>query len=76
MASDRARGIHDIKIPIICPNRPDLIVHDSGGFEFGGDKEFQQVKEFIIEMSNATEMKNRLHVIWCADNVPTTFSQV
>lgn len=63
-ASDRARGVHDIKIPIMCQDRPDLIVHDSGGFESGGDKEFQQVKDFIVEMSNTSEMKDRLHVIW------------
>ncbi len=66
-ASERARGIHDIKIPIVCKDRPDLFLHDSGGFESGGEKEFQQVKEFITEMSNATEMKDRLHVIWFAN---------
>lgn len=48
----------------MCQDRPDLIVHDSGGFESGGDKEFQQVKDFIVEMSNTSEMKDRLHVIW------------
>lgn len=50
----------------MCENRPDLIIHDSGGFESGGDDEFQQVKEFVNGMSSAREMKDRLHVIWCA----------
>jgi len=75
-ASGRARGIHDIKIPIISQDRPDLILHDSGGFESGGDKEFQQVKGFIFEMSNTTEMKDRLHVIWFAYNIPPIFLKV
>ena len=52
-----------------------MIIHDSRGFESGGDKEFQQVKEFIIEMSNATEVKNRLHVIWFVDRLPSVFPQ-
>lgn len=72
-ASDRARGNHDIKIPIICPDRPDLILHDSGGFESGGDKEIQQVKDFIFEMSNTTEVRDRLHVIWYAHQEPFCF---
>ncbi|KAL8974701.1 MAG: hypothetical protein Q9197_001070 [Variospora fuerteventurae] len=65
-ASERVRGIHDIRTPLMCENRPDLIIHDSGGFESGGDDEFQQVKEFVNGMSSAREMKDRLHVIWCA----------
>lgn len=44
-ASERVRGNHDIKTPLFCENRPDLIIHDSGGFETGGDDEFQKVKE-------------------------------
>ena len=47
-----------------------MILHDSGGFESGGNIEFEQVKEFILEMSNATEMRDRLHVIWFADTSP------
>ncbi|KAL8960476.1 MAG: hypothetical protein Q9193_002825 [Seirophora villosa] len=66
-ASERVRGNHDIKTPLFCENRPDLIIHDSGGFETGGDDEFQKVKEFVAGMSRATEMKDRLHVIWFAD---------
>ncbi|KAL8723618.1 MAG: hypothetical protein Q9181_007246 [Wetmoreana brouardii] len=63
-ASDNLRGIHNIKTPIVCQDRPDLIIHDSGGFESGGDQEFQQVKDFIHEMSNERELNDRLHVIW------------
>ena len=46
------------------PERPDLIIHDSGGFESGGTDELQQVKEFVIDLSNKADIKDRLHVIW------------
>ncbi|KAL9594238.1 MAG: hypothetical protein Q9219_007140 [cf. Caloplaca sp. 3 TL-2023] len=73
-ASDRARGIHDIWQPITNDTRPDLIVHDSGGFESGGDRELNHVREFVKTMSNARNIRDRLHAIWfCLDvNSPRT----
>jgi hypothetical protein len=50
--------------PFTTPDRPDLIIHDSGGFEAGGTVEFEDVKKFVTERSAATEIKDRLHVIW------------
>jgi hypothetical protein len=40
------------------------MIHDSGGFEAGGTVEFEDVKKFVTERSAATEIKDRLHVIW------------
>lgn len=56
-----------------------MIIHDSGGFESGGDDELQRVKEFVSGMSSATEMKDRLHMIWFANQdvalcTPSRFS--
>lgn len=63
-SSDRTRGIHDVRQAITFDGRPDLIVHDSGGFEAGAETEFQAIEEFLKEKSNAIEIKDRLHVIW------------
>ena len=63
-SSDRTRGIHDVKQEITFDGRPDLIVHDSGGFEAGADTEFLAIEEFLKEKSHAEEVKDRLHVIW------------
>lgn len=63
-SSDRSRGIHDVKTEIRFEGRPDLIVHDSGGFEAGGDDEFLAIEEFLKEKSSVTDIQHRLHVIW------------
>ena len=57
------RGIHDVRQEIIFEGRPDLIVHDSGGFGAGADEEFQAVEQFLKEKSNAQDMMDRLHVV-------------
>ncbi|KAL8950955.1 MAG: hypothetical protein Q9222_003045 [Ikaeria aurantiellina] len=62
--SERVRGEHDIRTPIRYHNRPDLIIHDTRGFESGSEEEVQQVKDFINERSNAADLMNQLHVIW------------
>lgn len=63
-SSNRTRGIHDCREEITFEGRPDLIVHDSGGFEAGADEEFQAIESFLKEKSAAVEISDRLHVIW------------
>ena len=63
-SSDRKAGVHDVNDAFTTKTRPDLIVHDSGGFEAGGDEEIQSVKRFVNEKSTAGSIKDRLHVIW------------
>ncbi|KXT04957.1 hypothetical protein AC578_10334 [Pseudocercospora eumusae] len=63
-SSDRTRGIHDVRHEIKFDGRPDLIVHDSGGFEAGADAEFIAIEEFLKEKSGTEEIQDRLHVIW------------
>lgn len=46
------------------PDRPDLIIHDSGGFEAGSTEEFEGVKKFVTKFSAVTDFKDRLHAIW------------
>lgn len=62
--SDRDRGIHNVKVEITWPNRPDLIIHDSGGFEAGGVAEFEAIEEFLKQKSNFSDIDKRLHMIW------------
>lgn len=63
-SSNRSRGIHDVRQEITFEDRPDLIVHDSGGFEAGADEEFIAIEGFLKEKSAAVDVKDRLHVIW------------
>lgn len=62
-SSNRTRGIHDVRQEITFEGRPDLIVHDSGGFEAGADDEFQAIEEFLKEKASAVDMMERLHVV-------------
>ena len=62
---NRSRGIHDVRQEITFEDRPDLIVHDSGGFEAGADEEFIAIEGFLKEKSSAIDVKDRVHVIWC-----------
>ncbi|KAK0941013.1 hypothetical protein LTR29_007431 [Friedmanniomyces endolithicus] len=67
-SSDRTRGIHDVREEITFDGRPDLVVHDSGGFEAGADEEYVAIEAFLKEKSAAIDVTERLHVIWfCVD---------
>ena len=44
--------------------RPDLVVHDSGGFEAGADDEFRAIEAFLKDRSAAVDVMEQLHVIW------------
>lgn len=67
-SSCRTRGIHDVREEITWEGRPDLIVHDSGGFEAGGDDEIQAIEAFLKNTSTAEDILARVHVIWfCID---------
>lgn len=63
-SSDRSRGIHDVTQEITWPGRPDLIIHDSEGFEAAGVDEFEAIEKFLKDKSNEVELNKRLHAIW------------
>ena len=63
-SSHRTRGVHDVREEITWEGRPDLIVHDSGGFEAGTDEEFIRIEEFLKEKSESENVLARVHVIW------------
>ncbi|KAK1759979.1 hypothetical protein QBC47DRAFT_458153, partial [Echria macrotheca] len=66
--SDRERGRHDIRQELTNAQRPDLKVHDSGGFEAGTANQFHDVEGFLREKSAELDIDRRLHFIWfCID---------
>ena len=63
-AEDRNSGKHDIRKELTNPDRPDIIVHDSGGFEAGAVEQFEVVENFLKENSEKLDIDERIHVIW------------
>ncbi|KAF9503468.1 hypothetical protein BS47DRAFT_1356164 [Hydnum rufescens UP504] len=62
------RGIHTIDDEITYKSNPDLVFHDSGGFEAGGVEEVEAVWQFIRKRSVASPLQ-QLHAIWLC--IPT-----
>ncbi|KAF9509619.1 hypothetical protein BS47DRAFT_1396668 [Hydnum rufescens UP504] len=62
------RGIHTIDDEITYTSNPDLVFHDSGGFEAGGVEEVEAVWQFIRKRSLASPLQ-QLHAIWLC--IPT-----
>ena len=60
---NRSRGIHDVREEITFEGRPDLIVHDSAGFEAGTQDEFTAIEDFLKEKSTMEDVMDRLHVV-------------
>ncbi|KAH0433899.1 hypothetical protein CcaCcLH18_05651 [Colletotrichum camelliae] len=64
-SSERTRGKHNVKEEITWPGRPDLIIHDSEGFEAAGTNEFEAIEDFLKSKSNDEfDVDKRLHAIW------------
>lgn len=61
---DRNRGNHRVEDEIIHPDRPDFILHDSGGFEAGDVSQIKSVENFVKRKASRTDLAERLHVIW------------
>ena len=45
-------------------NGSNFIFHDSEGFEAGGGKESQKVKDFINKKNGEIDLAKQLHAIW------------
>ena len=57
--------MHNIENELVFKSNPGFVFHDSRGFEAGGVKELEKVKEFITKRSKMTKLSDQLHVIWC-----------
>ena len=58
------RGLHDMENEMVFQSNRDFVFHDSRGFEAGGIKEFQQMKDFVAERAVTPFLKKRIHAIW------------
>jgi len=58
------RGYHEIENELVFGSNPDFVFHDSCGFEAGGEAEFKNMKEFVLERASTTKLKERIHAIW------------
>lgn len=45
-------------------DRPDIVVHDSCGFEAASEQEIKSVEQFLAQMAHKEQPKDRLHIIW------------
>ncbi|KAG8992034.1 hypothetical protein FRB94_012031 [Tulasnella sp. JGI-2019a] len=57
------RGVHDIENEITFSSRPDLVFHDSLGFEAASTTEIEEVRDFISSRA-AMPVEKQLSVIW------------
>ena len=46
------------------PNHDGYIFHDSRGFESGGIRELEIVRDFIRQKAEERKLQSRLHAIW------------
>jgi hypothetical protein len=59
------RGMHNIRDQFSFKSYPQLIFHDSPGFEAGDEQHLHNVLSFIREKAKATEVDDQIHTIWC-----------
>ncbi|KAG1721788.1 hypothetical protein EDB19DRAFT_1898266 [Suillus lakei] len=58
------RGNHDITNGMVFKSNPGFVFHDLCGFEAGSPEEFDSMKKFISDHTNAKKLEERIHVIW------------
>ena len=58
------RGLHNIENEMIFRSNSGFVFHDSRGFEAGGVREFNLMKDFVAERAKTTFLKKRIHAIW------------
>ncbi|KZP27036.1 hypothetical protein FIBSPDRAFT_886923 [Athelia psychrophila] len=63
-------GVCDINTPIISPDNPRFVLHDSQGFEPGETGNLNTVKDFILSRGDGVDLKDRVHAVWLCAEVP------
>ncbi|KAI6127887.1 GTP-binding protein [Pisolithus croceorrhizus] len=58
------RGYHDITHEFVFKSNPGFVFHDSCGFEAGSTKQFEQMKEFVVDRATTGRVNERVHAIW------------
>ncbi|KAI6132342.1 GTP-binding protein [Pisolithus croceorrhizus] len=63
-AEGSKRGYHDITHEFVFKSNPGFVFHDSCGFEAGSTKQFEQMKEFVVDRATTRRVNERVHAIW------------
>ncbi|KIO03032.1 hypothetical protein M404DRAFT_146392, partial [Pisolithus tinctorius Marx 270] len=50
-------GYHDIKNELVFKSNPHFVFHDSGGFESGSEKEFNQMRKFVMDCARTPKLE-------------------
>jgi len=63
--SDLRKGIHDVNAALQAKSRPNVLIHDSEGFEAGSSEQLTVIEEFIkTRCAEHQEYSEKLHAIW------------
>ncbi|KAI6000244.1 hypothetical protein EDC04DRAFT_3074751 [Pisolithus marmoratus] len=57
-------GQHEIEHELVFQSNPGFVFHDSCGFDTATEKQFNEVKDFVVERAASTSIKQRIHAIW------------
>ncbi|KAI6023461.1 GTP-binding protein [Pisolithus marmoratus] len=69
-----ARGYHNMEYELVFRSNPGFVFHDSCGFEAGSTRQFDEVKNFVVDHAAvARSVNKRIHAIWYC--IPMTESQ-
>ncbi|KIN93615.1 hypothetical protein M404DRAFT_170806, partial [Pisolithus tinctorius Marx 270] len=58
------RGYHEIEDELVFGSNPRFVFHDSCGFEYGSEEQFQKMKEFVMDRASTPDLNKRIHAIW------------
>ncbi|KAI6156445.1 GTP-binding protein [Pisolithus thermaeus] len=58
------RGYHKIEHELVFKSNPGFVFHDSCGFEAGSTRQFEQMKEFVVDRATTRRVNERVHAIW------------
>ncbi|KAI6016094.1 GTP-binding protein [Pisolithus microcarpus] len=58
------RGHHNIEHELVFSSNPGFVFHDSCGFEAGSARQFDEMKNFVVDRAVTTSLKKRIHAIW------------
>ncbi|KZP27032.1 hypothetical protein FIBSPDRAFT_854364 [Athelia psychrophila] len=64
------QGVCDINTPIISPDDPRFVLHDSQGFEPGETGNLKTVRDFILSRGDGVDVKDRVHAVWLCAEIP------
>ncbi|KAI6002366.1 GTP-binding protein [Pisolithus orientalis] len=59
-----ARGYHNIEHELVFQSNLGFVFHDSCGFEAGTNRQFDQMRNFVVDHRATMRVNERIHAIW------------